>query len=184
MGSGGKKNRASRWYGNRQRSLTDKPADVHPNAEEWDNPVNHRNLLERLVVEYDGWAIATSPDGISAYGPLPPEVRIMAWVRPNAQPGAHRLRSCWEAVLLSPPVGRRSNRGVGSISDVLVANVERGFRGRKPQEWTHWVLSALSYNRETDVVDDLFHGSGSVAEAVLSFHDQWHTVLTSSRESG
>jgi hypothetical protein len=167
VGSGGKKNRASRWYGTGQRSKRDKPADVHPEATHWDDPANHRTLLEGLVAEYDGWAIATSPDGIAAYGVLPTATRIMAWVKPNAQPGAHRLRSNWEAVILYPPVGRRSNRnGVGSISDVLVEPVTRGFIGAKPAAWTDWVLDALSYDPETDELIDLFPGSGAVSASI------------------
>lgn len=116
---------------------------------------------------YDGWAIATSPDGLAVYGPLPPACRIMAWVKPNAQPGAHRLRSTWEPVILMPPVGRRSNRGCGMVNDTLVCpvNTRSGFRGAKPPEWTRWVLSALTWS-PGDVVDDLFAGSGAVAAEI------------------
>jgi hypothetical protein len=172
-GSGGRKRRASRWYGSGLAS-SDRPADFHAKAAEWDDVATHRALLERLFVEYDGWAIATSPDGIAAYGPLPPAVRILAWVKPNAQPGAHRLRSNWEAVLLYPPIGRRSNRnGVGQVSDVLTAPVPRvGFVGAKPPEWTRWVLEGLIYNPATDTVDDLFPGSGAIAQAIESRKDE------------
>lgn len=168
IGSGGRKNRASRWYGDGQRSTTDKPSDFHSSADEWNDPARHRQLLEELQQNFDGWAIATSPDGLAAYGELPVGTRLMAWVKPNAQPGSHRLRSGWEIVILYPPAGRRSNRGgVGMISDVLTANAPRkGFIGAKPIEWTHWVLDALSYE-PGDVVQDLFPGSGLVSEAIL-----------------
>lgn len=168
IGSGGRKNRASRWYGDGQRSATDRPADQHPNAAEWDVPARHRQLLRDLLDGYDGFAIATSPDGLAAYGALPAAARLLAWVKPNAQPGSHRLRSMWEPVILYPPAGRRSNRGgVGQIGDVLTALAPRGFVGEKPREWIEWVLAALSHDRETDTVDDLFPGSGAVA-AVLA----------------
>jgi hypothetical protein len=168
VGSGGFKARASRWYGDGQRSSSDRPADSHPDAREWDDPATHRALLERLAAGYDGWAIATSPDGIAAYGVLPVGARIMAWVKPNAQPGSHRLLSLWEPVILFPPPGRRSNRnGGGSVPDVLRANAPRlGFPGAKPAEWTRWVLDALGFDAATDVVDDLFPGSGSVSAAI------------------
>lgn len=164
VGAGGRKNRASRWYGTGQRSRTDRPADQHPDAAEWDDPARHRQLLVELVEQYDGWAIATSPDGLAAYGPLPAAARIMAWVKPNAAPGSHRLRSLWEPVILYPPHGRRSNRGgIGMVPDVLTAPApRRGFPGAKPPEWTRWVLEALSYDPETDEVVDLFPGSGAV----------------------
>lgn len=169
VGAGGKKNRSSRWYGYGQRSTKDKPSDQHPNAEEWDDPMRHRRLLLDLCDLYDGFAIATSPDGIAAYGPLPKEMRIMSWVKPNAQPGAHRLLSSWEAVLLFPPMGRRSNRGGrGAISDVLIEPApRRGFIGSKPHAWTKWVLAAMSFE-PGDVVVDMFHGSGAVTEVLLT----------------
>lgn len=171
VGSGGRKNRASRWYGDRPRSLADRAADFHIAADEWDDPVRHRRLLDDLLDVYDGFAIATSADGVRAYGELPPAARVMVWIRPNAQPGAHRIRSLWEAVILYPPAGRRSNRnGAGSVADVLTCPVPRsGFRGAKPVEWTHWVLSAMSYDPIKDTVDDLFPGSFNVTNAIESF---------------
>lgn len=170
VGSGGRKNRASRWYGDGQRSTTDRPSDYHADAAEWDDPARHRRLLLELMDGFDGFAIATSPDGLSAYGELPAAVRIMAWIKPNAQPGAHRLRSMWEPVIIFPPVGRRSNRGgVGAMSDVLTAPApRRGFIGAKPVEWTHWVLAALTA-KPGDEVTDLFAGSGAVSDAVESY---------------
>lgn len=171
VGAGGFKPRASRWYGDGQRSRTDRPADFHPEAREWDSPARHRALLEQLERDYDGWAIATAPDGLDAYRPLPAAARVMAWIKPNAQPGAHRLLSMWEPVIVMPPKGRRSNRGVGAMSDVLTAPAPRvGFVGAKPAEWTRWVLAALGYDPATDTVDDLFAGSGLVGAAVEASH--------------
>lgn len=172
VGSGGRKNRASRWYGKGQRSLKDRPADFHPEAHEWDEPGRHRELLLELMDKYDGWAISTAPDGIAAYGELPTGVRLMAWIKPNAMPGAHRLRSNWEPVIIYPPIGRRSNRnGRGSISDVHTASIrtQGGFQGQKPESYTHWILDALSYNPRIDHVDDLFAGSGAVSSAIVSY---------------
>lgn len=170
IGSGGRKNRASRWYGTGQRSKKDRPADQHPEAHLWDDPATHRALLERLLVEFDGWAIATSPDGLAAYGTLPAACRIMAWIKPNASPGSHRIRSLWEPVILYPPEGRRSNRGgVGMTPDVHTAPAPRsGFPGAKPESWTRWVLDAMTYDPTADEVHDLFEGSGAVSIAVAS----------------
>lgn len=169
IGTRGNRNRASRWYGEAQQSAKDRPADVHPAAGEWDDPARHRQLLLDLLDEYDGFAIATTPDGLAAYGPLPQGVRILAWVKPNAAPGAHRLRSLWEPVILYPPARRRSNRnGAGMVPDVLTCALprDRTFIGAKPRQWVEWVLDALGYV-ESDTVDDLFPGSGAVA-AVLA----------------
>lgn len=160
---------ASRWYGSRAHTLGpgSYAADFHPDADEWDDPARHRALLEQLGAEYDGWAIATSVDGLDAYRPLPPEVRVMVWVKPNAMPGPARIHGKYELVLLYPPEGRRSSRnGGGCVPDVLIAPKRNdGFAGAKPPDWTRWVLDAMSYDPSTDTVDDLFHGSGAVAAA-------------------
>jgi len=163
----GKKSRAARWYGTGQLATSDVPADVHPAAAEWDNPARHRALLESLAADYDGWAIATTPDGIAAYGTLPAEARLMAWVRRSASPGSHRLHSLWEAVIVYPPEGRRSNRTGPSVPNVLIAESPRnGFIGAKPIEWTLWVLDALGHDHDTDTVTDMFPGSGIVTTAL------------------
>lgn len=168
VGSGGVKVRASRWYGDGQLSADDTPADNHPDAAEWDDPARHRRLLVELAETFDGWAIATTPDGIAAYGSLPVGTRIMAWIKPNAIPTSHRIASRWEPVIVFPPVGRRSSRSpLGQLPDVLVVSAPRvGFVGAKPPEWTRWVLDALSYDPEQDIVTDVFPGSGMVAAAV------------------
>lgn len=168
VGSGGRKNRASRWYGTGQRSVKDQPADFHPEADHWDEPARHRQLLEELMDRFDGWAICTSPDGLAAYGVLPIGARIMCWIKPNAIPGSHRLRSSWEPVILYPPKGRRSNRTPrGMMPDVHTAPMNpRTFIGAKPESYTHWVLDAFLYDPAEDHVTDMFPGSGAIAGAV------------------
>lgn len=163
--------RASRWYGDGQRSRKDSPADFHPDAARWDDPAEHRLLLEHLDATYDGWAIATTPDGLSAYGELPPAARIMAWVKRNGAAGSHRIRGCWEAVIVSPPPDRRGGNGL--VEDVLIAGrPNAGFVGAKPALWVTWVLAALGHDPEIDTVDDLFPGTGIVsriaAQGVIS----------------
>lgn len=165
--AGGPKRRATRWYaGDHGVATADRGADNHPNAAEWDDPARHAALLAELVEGYDGWAIATTPDGIAAYGPLPAGTRIMAWIKPGATPGAHRIQSCWEPVILYPPAGRRSSRTGGlGLRDVLTAAPPRtGFVGAKPAAWTHWVLEALGYC-DDDELTDMFPGSGAVTAA-------------------
>jgi len=169
IGSGGRKNRATRWYGNEQRSRKDRPADRHEGAAEWNDPARHRALLDELATVYDGWAISTSPDGLAAYGTLPVGCRIGAWIKPNSCPGSHRVMNMWEAVILYPPRGRRSNRGVGAVRDVWTGSAPRGFPGQKPEGYVHWLLSCLSYDPGTDTVEDLFPGSGAMARACSTY---------------
>ncbi|AIY15819.1 hypothetical protein GUY44_07545 [Pimelobacter simplex] len=159
--------RARRYYGDGTRPRKETPADFHPDAGEWDQPERHRQLLEDLRARYDGWAIATTPDGLAYYHPWPISARIMVWHRPNTQHGSNRIASKWEAVLVYTPEDRRAGRGAIQVHDVLTAPVEYvGFAGAKPPAWTRWVLDALGYDAEHDTVDDLFPGSGAVASAV------------------
>lgn len=160
------RSRAQRWYGNGTRPRDERPADFHHDAGAWDDPRQHQALLEHLMSEYDGWAIATSADGLDVYRPLPLPARVMVWVKPNAIPGGHSLRSMWEAVIVGVPEGRSNRRG-GMVDDVLTARAPTtGFPGAKPAEWTRWVLDALGYDPTVDSVSDLFPGSGAVTEAL------------------
>lgn len=162
------RSRARRWYGDGTRSKDQLVADFHPDAAVWDDPAHHRALLEHLVREYDGWAIATSPDGLEAYRPIPPGTNVLAWVKPNAVPGGHRLRQTWEAVIVYTPPTRRG-RGRGMIpTHLIAAPPAKRFTGAKPEAWTRWVLDALGFDASTDVVDDLFPGSGAVTRVVQS----------------
>lgn len=147
------RSRATQWYGE------------HPDAGDYDDLNTHRALMADLIDRYDGWAIATTPDGLGAYHPLPVAARVMAWVRPRAQPGGHRLLSMWEPVIVYVPACRRA-RTSGRVPDVLTAAVpQAGFIGEKPAVWTRWVLDALGHDPDTDTVTDLFPGSGAVSAA-------------------
>lgn len=165
------RSRATRWYGEGTRSTTDSPrADLHPAAAQWDDVSEHRNLLLHLVENYDGWAIATTPDGLQAYFPLPLNAQIMAWHKPNAMRGGGRLIERWEAVIVYIPEGR-STRSVPGVANVLTATApsarggRRSFVGSKPPQWTRWVLDALGYDPAIDELHDLFPGSGAVRAA-------------------
>jgi hypothetical protein len=158
------RSRSRRWYGDAIKG-GHRPADFHHAAAEWDAPARHRQLLEDLVREYDGWVIATTPDGLAAYGPLPVGCEVLAWVKPNALPGGGRLRGTWEAVIAYIPYDRRPGRGVVN-AHLIESHQPNGFAGSKPAAWTRWVLAVLRYDPETDIVDDLFPGSGAVQRAI------------------
>lgn len=172
------RSRALRWYGDgpRQKDGRNRPADFHPNAAEWDDPTRHRRLLEELLDQFDGWAIATSPDGLGAYHPLPVPARLLVWAKRRPVPTGHRITTTWEPVILYPPRARRArvSRGRGTyekqVPDILhAAPPAYGFAGAKPSAWTHWVLDAMGYNPAEDTVADLFPGSGAVSSAVATW---------------
>ena len=80
------RSRALRWYGDGPKDGDAKRADFHPDAGDWDDLTAHRKLMLELLENYDGWAIATTPDGLGAYHPLPISARIMVWHRPRSMP--------------------------------------------------------------------------------------------------
>lgn len=170
------RSRSRRWYGGGpgERSGRNRAADFHPAAGEWDSPARHRELLEQLLDSHDGWAIATSPDGLGCYHPLPVPARIMVWHKTRPMPTGHRIATSWEPVILYPARGRRARptataTGVfgSQVPDVLVAAPPgAGFAGAKPSAWTRWVLDALGYDPGTDTVDDIFPGSGAVTAEI------------------
>lgn len=165
--------RASRWYSTRPGTRRPygsryRVADHHEDAEQYDDPATHRALLEHLVHNYDGWALASSWDGPhTVYAPLPRGTRVMIWHRTNAMPSGARIISRYETVMLYPPAARRAKAACLGVPDVLTTSVPAsGFAGSKPPAWTRWVLDALGYDPDADTVDDLFPGSGAVGREV------------------
>lgn len=173
--------RAAVWYGDAmalsQRGKNQggtakisgpKPADHHPDAHLWDDLETHRSLVQRLIAEYDGWAIAMAHDNLRDYLPLVPSsipVRIGIWTKPQQMPSGARVLNVYEPVIVRIPEGRRSSTGqtVFPRDSVTISRLNNGFPGAKPPAWTRWVLDMLGYDPETDTVDDPFEGSGAVA---------------------
>lgn len=169
------RSRARRYYGDGPQDQKRQRADFHPAAAEWDDPARHRLLLEQLLAEYDGWAIATSLDGLDCYRPLPPGARTMIWRKLTSTRGGGRIANTMEAVIAYPHHTRRGRGGTvtGQVPDFLQCEppARSHFPGAKPPRWTRWVLDALGYDQDTDTVDDLFPGSGyvrtEIAQGVL-----------------
>lgn len=167
-----KRSRARRYYGDGPHDAGRNRADFHPESGEWDDPKRHRILLEQLVEHYDGWAIATSMDGLDAYRPLPPGARTMIWRKLTSTRGGGRIANTMEAVIVYPHHTRRGRiAGAGTLSQVsdflqCEPPAKSKFPGAKPPQWTRWVLDALGYDQDTDTVDDLFPGSGYVSNEI------------------
>ena len=175
--------RAADWYGDGMHPTRlgknaggsgvngPRPADYHPDAHLWDNPATHQDLVNRLITEYDGWAIAMAHDNLRDYLPMIPRsvpIRIGIWTRPQQMPSGARVLNVYEPVVVRIPEGRRASKGctVFPRDSVTISRLNNGFPGAKPPAWTRWVLDMLGYDPETDTVDDLFKGSGSVAAEI------------------
>lgn len=127
----------------------------------------HEALVRRLVSEYpDGWALSLSSSSLWEILQLcPPDVRIMAWVKPFAsfKPGVNPAYA-WEPVIVQG--GRKRGRELPTVRDWLAASItlKRGFQGAKPEEFCYWIFEILGMQR-SDKFYDLFPGSGAVTRA-------------------
>lgn len=164
--------RSTRWYGDgRGHAAGRGRADHHADAVLWDDPQTHRDLMHKLVREYDGWALAGNLDSLGIYlrsaELLGVAVHVGVWHRGNAIPSGARVATQWEPVLFAVPESRAAHGAGLAVSDVLSAGIDNraGFVGSKPPRWTRWVLDVLGYDPAADMLDDLFPGSGAVAAA-------------------
>ena len=129
--------------------------------------VDHRELIERLSIEYpDGWALsASSPSLQQILGYCPDDVRVMAWVKPFAsfKPNVNPAYA-WEPVIVRG--GRKRGRGVPTVRDWVSANItlRRGLSGAKPETFSFWLFEVLGMTAG-DEFHDLFPGSGAVSQA-------------------
>lgn len=132
--------------------------------------VDHAALIERLERDYDGWILhaAATPESVAVLAPLVRETgaRWMAWVKGFAAfkrnvPVAY----AWEPVIVKP-----ARKPVVSKRLVLRDWIEcpitlrRGLTGAKPEAVAHWAFETVAA-RPDDALDDLFPGTGAVAEA-------------------
>ena len=173
--------RAERWYGAAGRGHLkheESRADVHPDAGVWDDPRRHVELVEQMMVRYDGWAIAMTSalPSLRVYASVAPDGAFFgSWVRTNAMPDGSRITKAWEPVLFFVPRELRGRDTAPSTADVLIegVNVKAGFVGHKPAKWTRWVLGVLGYDPGRDTVDDVFPGSGAVSAAADGMLAGW-----------
>lgn len=143
-------------------------ADLHPRALDWDDPEEHRRLIDRLCDEYaDGWALSLhEPSLRTMLNFCPDDVRVASWVKPFAsfKPNVRRAWT-WEPVIFRG--GRKMTRAEPTWQDHLVENItmRKGLTGAKPWRFCEWVLNGLGY-LPGDALDDLFPGTGIMGRVV------------------
>jgi len=159
------------YPGQAKRHYSNDPSGI-PAAE-----VDHKELIERLLREYDGFALSTSspalhqinlifhgsdPDNI-----LHPEVRTAAWCKPWASwKPTHRVQYTWEPIKFKP-ARPKGTKAIPSTRDYVIANItmKTGTHGAKPGIFCNWILDLIGY-QPGDIVDDLYPGSGAFSEVV------------------
>jgi hypothetical protein len=133
--------------------------------------VDHHELVERLERDYDGWVLHTSSTALPVVMPLlmplmRDGVRMMAWVKPFAAFKRNvSVAYAWEPVFVRPcrkPVvsGRIVMRDWISESITL----KKGLSGVKPEKVCRWAFEMVGAE-PTDVLDDLYPGTGAVSAA-------------------
>lgn len=139
----------------------------HPEHAVYDTIEGHRALIERLVDEFpDGWALSMTSGNLHALLPLcPPDVRVMAWVKPFAAFKANvTVAYAWEPVIVRG--GRKRSRSQDTVRDWCAVGItlKRGLTGAKPDEFCFWLFSVLNIHPGDELVD-IFPGSGAVGRA-------------------
>jgi hypothetical protein len=146
---------------------------AHPEHAVYDTVAGHAALIDNIAACYpDGWALSMSARSLRALLPLCPEdVRVLAWVKPYTTffPGV-KVAWAWEPVIVRG--GRPRAEAQTTVRDWLRASSPaqhgRGFVGRKPEVFVHWLCQVLNIVSD-DTVDDLFPGSGGVGRAIARY---------------
>jgi hypothetical protein len=136
--------------------------------------VDHRELIDRLENEYDGWALSASMKSLPTVAKLVPnDILTLSWIKPIAPPlGDHRHYS-WEPVFLRA----LRNPSPGYVKTHLICSPPMfTFRkrpashviGEKPEGFCHWLFDSAGLH-DGDELIDLFPGSGAVGRAWASW---------------
>ena len=139
----------------------------HPDAHVYDTLEGHAALIKRLLEEFpDGWALSLSAASLTAIASLVTfEHRWGSWLKTFSfwKPGINPAFT-WEPVLFAG--GRPRGRGRRTVPDSIATPVtyRRGTKGSKPEPFCVWVFEFLGA-LPTDVLVDVFPGSGAVARA-------------------
>lgn len=151
-------------------------AHLYADHPDFAGEVDHVALLERLR-GYDGWALSTNAESLHWLLPLcPAEHRVLAWVK-------HAVTVSWEPVIV---VSARQPRGVRDWIQVEPdsyqwrAKPDSYVIGQKPKAFCRWVFEWLGA-RVDDTLDDIFPGSGQVAEVWEEWRAQPGLLIARSR---
>jgi hypothetical protein len=135
--------------------------------------VDHAELITQLC-ENDGWALSTSSPALKMVLALcPPDVRVMAWVKPFAsfKPSVFPCYA-WEPVIVRPARRGSPSDYPGTVGrDWLSCNMtmRRGLAGAKPPKFCQWLFMVLGAEPGDDFTD-LFPGTGVVGHEWQRFN--------------
>ena len=142
----------------------------HPDAKIWDDPSTHQKLIESLSEDFpDGWAYSLTSTTLHTLLPFcPPDVRVMAWVKPFAmyRNGTNPSYS-WEPIIVR---GGRPLPNFPKVRDFIDCPIalKKGLTGAKPDGFWFWLFGVLGIQNGDELVD-LFPGTNR-CETLLRRH--------------
>lgn len=138
-------------------------AHLYPEKRE----VDHRELAKRLLTDFDGFVLHTSSVALRDVLPLfPPDVRLMAWVKPFAA----FKRNIPVAYAWEPVIVRAARKPVVSGRIVMRdwishgITLRKGLVGAKPAAVARWAFEVAGAHPH-DHLEDLFPGTGAISAA-------------------
>lgn len=155
-------------------------AGLYRDHPDYAGEVDHAELIRRLAIDYDGWALSTSAASLQYVLSLcPPDVRVASWHRGERPTRSGRPLNGWEPVIywggrVDPDLslvddGTRRG-GPARRVDALAyfsrprhADPDR-ILGGKPAPFCRWMFELLGAQPQ-DAFTDLFPGSGGVGRA-------------------
>lgn len=129
--------------------------------------VDHKDLLDQLNREFDGWALSTASTTLQYVLSLCPEdVRVGSWNKTfcSFKP-SQRVFYAWEPVIF---YGARAKEGKErGVRDWYACRMtfKKGLMGAKPKDFCLWILELLGVREEDEFVD-IFPGTGIMGEAL------------------
>lgn len=152
-------------------------AHLYKDHPDYAGEVDHRELVERLERDYDGWVLHTHVAGLRMMERehiLPMDgVRIHQWFKPFAAFKRNvSVAYAYEPVIVKPvrkPVvsGRCVMRDWIEHADEGVREsiaMKRGLTGAKPEKVCHWAFEMVGAQPDDELVD-LYPGTGAVGRA-------------------
>lgn len=154
----------------------------HDEANRWDDPASHKQLVDELSDSFpDGWAMSLSSPSLKIILPMcPPDVRVMAWVKPfcSFKPGINPAYA-WEPVVVRG--GRKRGRDLPTVRDWVSVSItlKKGLTGAKPYAFAEWIFAVLNV-QPGDMLVDLFPGTNAITAAL----EAYRTALSEAKGRG
>lgn len=145
-------------------------AEMYRDHPDYAGEVDHRALVKRLELEFDGWVLHTHVPGLRMMEQeriLPTNgIRICQWVKTFAA----FKRNVPVAYAYEPVIIKAARKPV--VSGRLVMRdwiaepitMQRGLTGAKPEKVCHWAFEIMGAQLE-DKLSDLYPGTGAVSRA-------------------